>query len=105
MAKEYALIQIISILLVLYMITYSLSRKNIIQLITHRKIWNSLLLISFLVSGILGILLVTRINYGWPITFAFNMLFWHVQFGIAMTVIAVLHISWHWRYFLSIIRK
>jgi hypothetical protein len=62
------------------------------------------LTLAFLVSGLLGILLVVRINYGPAIQLPFNILFWHVEFGIAMTLISIFHIIWHWQYFKGIIR-
>ena len=70
----------------------------------HRKIWNALLLITFLASGILGILLVIRINFGVAIPLPFNVMFWHVETGIAMFMISIFHISWHGTYFKNMFR-
>lgn len=92
-------------LLLLYTASFMLSRKKIIGLVAHRRLWNILLLITFLVSAILGIILVIRINTGIVIQLPFDMLFWHVEAGIAMTAIAVFHIAWHWSYFKSILKK
>ena len=65
----------------------------------HRKFWNILLLITFLASGILGILLVIRINLGIAMLLPFNIMFWHVEIGIAMVVISIFHTLWHLPYF------
>ena len=103
----YHLILISLVLILLYFITHILSKKKIISIIDHKKIWNVLLLITFLISGILGIILIIEINFGITIPLPFNMLFWHVEIGIAMFVICTLHIIERWNYFknIFIVRK
>ena len=103
--SKYNFIPLTLILFIIYLFTYMLVKIKKIKLYTHRRIWNSVLLLSFLVAGILGILLVIRINYGFVINFPFNMLYWHVEAGIAMSVVTIFHIAWHWRYFLLLIKK
>jgi len=100
----YHFLPISLLLILLYSISHILSKKKIISIVNHRKIWNILLLITFLISGILGILLILRINFGWIIPLPFNILFWHVEVGIAMFAISIFHISWHWTYFKNILR-
>jgi len=101
---NYDLLLIFLVLIVLYAISYILSKKKIIRVISHRKIWNILLLISFLISGLLGILLVIRINYGAAIPLLFNVLFWHVEFSIAMFIISLFHTLWHCTYFKNLFK-
>ncbi|NOQ68135.1 hypothetical protein GQ568_01700 [Patescibacteria group bacterium] len=103
-AMIYHLAPISIFLIVLYFITHILSNKKIISIASHRKIWNILLLVSFLISGIFGILLVIEINFGTKFSLPFNMLFWHVEIGIAMFAISIFHIFWHWTYFKNMIR-
>ena len=98
-AVTYHLAPISLFLILLYFITHILSKKKIISVVNHRKIWNILLLISFLISGLLGILLVIKINFGIAISLPFNALFWHVEAGIAMFMISIFHTFWHWAYF------
>ena len=71
---------------------------------THRKIWNMLLLLSFIGVAASGVILTVRIDYGVNILPRFRTLFWHVETGIAMTVISVFHIIWHLPYFKAIMR-
>jgi hypothetical protein len=59
----YHLLPISLSLLFLYIVTSVLSRKKIISIINHKKIWNILLLFAFLISGTLSILLVIRMNF------------------------------------------
>jgi len=100
--RVYHLLPISILLVVLYVISRTLSKKNILSVANHRKIWNTLLLITFLISGILGILLVIRINFGTVVPLPFDILFWHVEAGIAMFAISVFHTLWHWAYFKSL---
>lgn len=97
--KNYHFFFIATFLIISYGLTHFLSLRKIITPFTHRKIWNILLLISFLVSGILGILLVLKVSYNWPLPFP-NSLFWHVEAGIIMATVAFFHILWHLKYFL-----
>lgn len=101
--SHYHLIQIFVILTLFYIISLFLINKKLLTLATHRKIWNILLLITFLISTILGILLIMKINYNWQIPIP-NSLFWHVEAGIAMTIISFFHILWHWRYFQNMLK-
>ena len=101
---DYFFIHIMFILITFYFVSLLISKKKK-KMRQHRKIWNILLLITFLISGIFGILLVLRINYGIEIPLYSDLLFWHVEFGIAMTIISIFHITWHWKYFKNMIPK
>jgi hypothetical protein len=96
---NYFFIPIAFFLFVFYLITLYLSRIKKIRLSDHRKIWNFILLITFLVSGIFGIILALIISYGIRLSFYSDLLFWHVEFGIAMAIISIFHISWYIKYF------
>jgi len=102
--RTYHLLLISLVLTILYIVSHILSKKKVISVVNHRKIWNILLLATFLASGIFGILLVIRINFGIAIPLPFNILFWHVEIGIAMVAISIFHIIWHWAYFKSLLK-
>ncbi len=93
------------IIITTYIITWILAKKKYIRLITHRRLWNLVLLSTFLISGLLGILILLRIDYGIIIQLPLNILYLHVETGIAMTIIAIFHILWHLKYFKNIIIK
>jgi len=102
---NYYFVPIAILLFVLYGITYTLSHKQIIKKSKHKKIWNLILLITFLVSGSFGIILAILISYGIRLDFYSDLLFWHVEFGIAMSVISMFHVAWHWKYYKKMIKK
>lgn len=86
---------------VLYLIGIFLVKTNKISLIFHRKFWNMILLISFLISGILGLIMAFLIDYKLNISWYQDFLWTHVEFGITMATIAIFHALWHIKYYLS----
>ena len=91
--------------LAIYVGSFVLARTKRISLATHRKVWNLLLLVTFLITGVLGVLLVIRLNFGLQFVLPFNMLFWHVEAGIVMTLISIFHIGWHRKYYRHLLRR
>ncbi|HNW49635.1 MAG TPA: hypothetical protein PKH79_01050 [Prolixibacteraceae bacterium] len=84
-----------------YFTTWLFTRWGIFTLKSHRKFWNYLLLVTFLISGMIGLVSVVKINYKLEIPNYDQLLRWHVSFGIGMVVIAIFHFSWHLRYYFS----
>ncbi len=103
--KPYSLIFISCLTVGLYVFSLSAIRLGLFKKRIHRRIWNILLLITFLASCLLGFFLVIQINYSIVINWYLSFLHWHVEFGIAMTIIAVIHIFWHLKYFKNILKN
>lgn len=101
--KPYRLITITLITLIAYLSTFLMVKLNWIKRTLHRKIWNTLLLICFLLSCVLGLILVIQLNYNVLKDLYLLNLKLHVEFGIAMVLIAIIHIFWHIKYFKRII--
>jgi hypothetical protein len=96
---NYYFVPIAAILFIVYLTTLILSRNKKIKLSQHRKIWNFILLITFLISGTFGIILAIIVSYGIRLSFYSDLLFWHVEMGISMAIISIFHILWHLKYF------
>ncbi|HOY32776.1 MAG TPA: hypothetical protein PKW80_12935 [Bacteroidales bacterium] len=103
--KKYDLVLIFGLCVLVYLISSILSKRKVFKKSTHKKIWNTLLLISFLNTGLTGLFLVIQINYLVFFDWFSDMLFWHVEFGISMAAISILHILWHWKYFWRLLVK
>ncbi|MGV8152423.1 MAG: hypothetical protein ACP5OG_05045 [Candidatus Nanoarchaeia archaeon] len=103
--RDYNFLFILTLTFGLYFLSLFASYKNIISKVNHRKIWNIILLISFLGTGISGIILAIEIEYGVDINLPINTLFLHVETGIVMSFVSVFHIIWHIPYFKSIIPR
>jgi len=99
--KNYHFLTITGILLLMYFTTLFFIKKTLI----HKRIWNILLLLSFLGSGILGVLLIMEMDFSLIITLPFDILFWHVELGIVMFVISIFHIIEHWYFYKKVIKK
>lgn len=91
--------------LLAYLISFILVKTNQWTKVTHRKVWNVALTITFLVSCLLGLLLAIFIHHGYRPECYITLLKLHVWFGIAMTVIAFFHALWHINYFKTIFKK
>jgi len=91
--------------ILIYGVSFFLYKTKRIKMATHRKIWNSLLAATFLITGIFGTILAFQLDYAplfsWPI----NLLFWHVEAGIVMTFISLFHLGWHFKYYKSILKN
>ncbi len=102
--SPYSLILISTLTLGLYLISSILVKTNTLKKSTHRKIWNVLLLITGLVSCLLGFFLVIQINYNLKMEWFRIVKLYHVQFGIAMTIVMIIHILWHLNYWKTLFR-
>ncbi len=104
-SKPYPLLEICGLTLGFYFLTFLLVKFNALKKQTHRKIWNVILLATFLMSGLLGFFLVVQLNYRLAMDWYLPFLKLHVEFGIAMAIISVFHTWWHLSYYLNILRK
>jgi spermidine synthase len=99
MNTAYPLITVSLLILLAYTISWLFARWGIFSHNGFRKFWNILLLATFLVSGLLGIFSVIKINYKLTVPGYEQYLQWHVSAGIAMVFISFIHLSWHLKYY------
>lgn len=97
--SDYWVLEITLGLLALYAVSAVLSVKKVYAKSVHRKIWNYALLITFLVSGLLGVWLAVVVRYNLSVANYHGWLVWHVNVGIAMALIGIIHCLWHFRYY------
>lgn len=86
-----------------YMGSFSLYKLKMIRKALHIRLWNILLLISFLISAGFGMLVLFRLEYGIDIPSSGVLNFWHVEVGVALFVISVLHIHSYWKSFQKVV--
>ena len=101
----YALFPIGITILLLYALSYLLQRAGIILRKSHRQIWNTALLVTFFITALIGLLLAVQVNFKLEIPWIKELLVWHVDFGIGMSIIAVIHFIWHWNYYRNVLRR
>ncbi len=102
--SPYHLVLITLLTIGLFALTRILVAANVIKLATHRKIWNVVLLITALMSCLIGLFLVFQVNYNIKMEWFWTLKVLHVEFGIAMTIIAILHIFWHMNYWKTLFK-
>jgi Mg/Co/Ni transporter MgtE len=88
-----------------YYISAYLVKIQKISQITHRRFWNIILLISFLISGTIGLILAIFIDLKLSISWYRSILWIHVETGIVMALVSFFHLFWHLPYYLSIFKK
>ena len=100
----YALLPIGILAVILYLASLLLSRFNLIRKKTHRQIWNVILLTTFLVTAVLGLILAVQVNYRIEVPWIKELLVWHVNFGIGMAFAGIFHVLWHLTYFSQLLK-
>jgi hypothetical protein len=84
---------------ILYLLSYSLHRTGFFPLQLHRKLWNILLALTFILTAIAGLFLALQASYKWDVPVVKTILKWHVEFGIGMAFTGIFHFAWHLNYF------
>jgi spermidine synthase len=90
---------------VLYFISFIFYRIGIFSLIRHRKIWNSVLAITFIITALAGLFLALQINYKWDLPIVKSILKWHVETGAGLAFTGIFHLIWHISYFTKIFKR
>ena len=104
MNAPYAVVTINLLVILAYFCTFSLARLHFIQMTSHRRLWNAVLLVAFLSAGVLGLILAVQVNQKISISATDQLLVWHVNSGIGLFIVALLHVSWHLSYFTNLLR-
>ncbi len=105
MLSSYHFFTILIIVVVAYMLTYLFVLLKKIPLNVHRMSWNFALLASFLITGIIGLVLAFLIDQKLDISWYKNYLWLHVEFGIIMAAISLFHVLWHLKYYLVLFKN
>jgi cation transport ATPase len=103
--QSYPLFSLSILIVLLYIISLILVNKKVITKNTQHKIWNCLLLVSFIIVGLTGLLMIVVINYNFIINHFLLLLKLHIISGIIMTLIAIFHFLWHLSYYCHIFNK
>ncbi len=105
MSTHYNVSPIALALFVIYAVSFALYKTKVIKVTTHRKIWNVLLLVTFLATAVFGLILAIRRDYLLLFNSPISLLFWHVEAGVVMTVVSLFHLSWHLGYYRDLLRR
>jgi len=96
--QQYYLLPIIILLIILYLSSYFLYTDNYLTLKSHKLIWNIALIISTLLVGIIGLVMIIFLNLE-ILPIDNGLIFLHVEAGIVTVITAVFHIHIYWKPF------
>jgi len=99
--EAYHLISIGTLILFFYALSLLVVHFGLLPRKQNRRFWNFLLLSFFISTASLGLLLVVKVNYKLEIPWVEEALQWHVDFGIGFSILALLHLLWHLKYYLG----
>jgi spermidine synthase len=85
--------------ILLYLVSYFFYRIGYFSLQLHRKFWNLVLALAFFLTAGAGLFVALQMNYKWNISFIKEILRWHVEFGIGLAAMGLIHFFWHLNYY------
>jgi hypothetical protein len=74
-----------------YFITYTLYKRHFIKKSIHVNLWNFIIGIAFLICAGGGFLLLILLELGITLPISFGLMYWHVELGITLTLVAIFH--------------
>ncbi len=90
--------------LLVYLLSYLLTKTKYLKFTKHRRIWNLLLLLSFIVAGSIGFFMAFVYSFELNVEIPYGILQIHVEFGIIWFIVAFFHFLWHFTYFKKAIK-
>ena len=90
--------------IIIYTISYLFYRNGYFSEQFHRKLWNTILAVTFLFTALAGVFMAFQINYKWNVPIIKTILKWHVEFGAGMAFTGIFHFLWHFSYFTRIFK-
>ncbi|MDI6881831.1 MAG: hypothetical protein AB7S37_01925 [Methanobacteriales archaeon] len=61
----------------------------------HVNLWNLIIFMAFIVSGIGGFILLSMLEYGVKAPFNHQLLYWHVEAGVGLMIITIFHFHYY----------
>ncbi|MDF1574186.1 MAG: hypothetical protein P1P86_03220 [Bacteroidales bacterium] len=95
----YHLISIGTGILFLYMMSLWMVHLRVIPGKQNRRFWNFLLLFFFISTAVPGLFLVVKVNYKLNIPWVEEVMQWHVDCGIAFSLVALFHLLRNIKYY------
>ena len=94
-------------LIAAYAVSLVLSRQGkYLSVALHRKIWNALLAIAFILTALSAVFYLLMLEYNLDILpQQIDASFWHIEFGLAFILIGIFHALWHIPYFKQYLPK
>ena len=95
----YGFLPITVICLLAYLVSYYLTKTKFLKFTKHRRIWNLVLLVVFLITGLMGMTMSFLISFEFDIEIPYGFFQIHVICGNVWFIVALFHFLWHRTYF------
>ena len=93
---SYDIILIGTISIIAYLISYALYLTNTISRKLHQRIWNIVILISFILTFGMAYLQTSLTEFGLNIPILPDLIYWHGEIGILFFFVLLFHIQINW---------
>lgn len=93
---SYDIILIGTISIIIYLFSYALYSINKISKKLHQRIWNIIILISFLLTFGMAYLQTTLTEFGLNIPIVPDLIYWHGEIGILFFFVLLFHLQINW---------
>jgi len=80
-----------------YLTTLSLYKLDLIKKAVHVNIWNFVIGLVFIISGGAGFLVLILMELGVKLPINNELMYWHVEIGITLSLIAIFHFYDYWK--------
>ena len=81
----------------IYLITYTFYKFKIIKKGLHINLWNFIIGLAFIISGVAGFLLLIFMALGIKSPINQGFMYWHVEIGTTLTLITIFHFRDYWK--------
>lgn len=102
--ENYYLIPLALSTTIIYLVTYLLYLESRLKRNNFYKIWKYVLITSFMITGVTGLIMVIIVNYGMLFSWNLTIDFWHAEFAIIMAVSTIFHFHLYWKQVKKIVK-
>ncbi len=98
-SSNFHILPVTIIMIGAYLFTYYLFKSGILKAKKHKRIWNILVSVGYLGTGITGVLLTVMINLGISTAYNPGITYWHAELALLMVLGTFIHLHIYRRSF------
>jgi hypothetical protein len=96
LCMSYDIILIATISIIAYFFSFALYKTNNISRKLHQRVWNVIILISFLLTFGMAYLQTLLTEFGLNIPIVPDLIYWHGEIGILFFFVLLFHLQINW---------
>jgi hypothetical protein len=95
-SMAYDIILIVTISIIAYLFSFALYKSNKISRKLHQRVWNIIILISFVLTFGMAYLQTALTEFGLNIPIVPDLIYWHGEIGIFFFLVLLFHLQINW---------